>query len=193
MGVFCAPDREGRPTDPLKELALERGLPVHQPTSWKTDEALELMRSFAARSVRHGLRHPARAAAGARCPEARHDPVPSLAAAQASRAELDQLADHPGRNRDRDHHLLARRGLGRGPDPVAEEGRDRTGRHARQPVLQPAVPDRRRRDDGGDRSGARRQGAADRAGSRAGDLRELVQEGGRQDRLEQAGWRRCTI
>jgi methionyl-tRNA formyltransferase len=45
-GVFCAPDREGRPTDPLKELALERGLPVHQPRSWKTDEALELMRSF---------------------------------------------------------------------------------------------------------------------------------------------------
>ena len=46
VGVFCAPDREGRPTDPLKELALERDLPVHQPTSWKTDEALELMRSF---------------------------------------------------------------------------------------------------------------------------------------------------
>jgi methionyl-tRNA formyltransferase len=46
VGVFCAPDRENRPTDPLKELALERGLPVHQPRSWKTDEALELMRSF---------------------------------------------------------------------------------------------------------------------------------------------------
>ena len=46
VGVFCAPDREGRPTDPLKELALERGLPVHQPSSWKTDEALEMMRSF---------------------------------------------------------------------------------------------------------------------------------------------------
>jgi len=46
VGVFCAPDRQGRPTDPLKEFALERGLPVHQPTSWKTDEALELMRSF---------------------------------------------------------------------------------------------------------------------------------------------------
>ena len=46
VGVFCAPDREGRPTDPLKELALERGLPLHQPTSWKTKEALELMRSF---------------------------------------------------------------------------------------------------------------------------------------------------
>ena len=46
VGVFCAPDREGRPTDPLKELALERGPPVHQPSSWKTDEALEMMRSF---------------------------------------------------------------------------------------------------------------------------------------------------
>jgi methionyl-tRNA formyltransferase len=46
VGVFCAPDREGRSTDPLKEAALERGVPVHQPKSWKTDEALELMRSF---------------------------------------------------------------------------------------------------------------------------------------------------
>lgn len=46
VGVFCAPDREGRPDDPLKELALERGLPLHQPASWKTDEAAALMRSF---------------------------------------------------------------------------------------------------------------------------------------------------
>ena len=46
VGVFCAPDKEGRPTDPLKEFALEKGLPLHQPTSWKTPEAEELMRSF---------------------------------------------------------------------------------------------------------------------------------------------------
>ncbi len=46
VGVFCAPDKEGRPADPLKEFALEKGLPVHQPTSWKTEEALTLMRSF---------------------------------------------------------------------------------------------------------------------------------------------------
>lgn len=46
VGVFCAPDKEGRPTDPLKELALEKGLPVHQPASWKTPEAEALMRSF---------------------------------------------------------------------------------------------------------------------------------------------------
>ena len=46
VGVFCAPDKEGRPLDPLKECALENGLTVHQPISWKTDEALELMKSF---------------------------------------------------------------------------------------------------------------------------------------------------
>ena len=33
-GVFCAPDRDGRPPDPLKELAAESGLPLHQPASW---------------------------------------------------------------------------------------------------------------------------------------------------------------
>ena len=32
--------------DPLKEAALERGLTVHQPRTWKTDEALELLQSF---------------------------------------------------------------------------------------------------------------------------------------------------
>ncbi len=46
VGVVCAPDREGRPDDPLKELALEKGLPLHQPGSWKTPEAEALMRSF---------------------------------------------------------------------------------------------------------------------------------------------------
>ncbi len=48
VAVCTAPDKEGRPVDPLKELALEKGLPVHQPDSWKTPEALELMRSFEA-------------------------------------------------------------------------------------------------------------------------------------------------
>ena len=45
-GVLCPPDHEGLPPDPLKEAALERGLPVHQPGSWKTDEALDLLRRF---------------------------------------------------------------------------------------------------------------------------------------------------
>lgn len=46
VAVCTAPDKEGKPVDPLKELALENSLPVHQPASWKTDEALELMQSF---------------------------------------------------------------------------------------------------------------------------------------------------
>ncbi len=46
VAVCTAPDKEGRPVDPIKALALEKGLPVHQPASWKTDEALELMKSF---------------------------------------------------------------------------------------------------------------------------------------------------
>lgn len=46
VGVFCAPDKEGRPRDALAEVATEKGLPLHQPKSWKTPEALELMKSF---------------------------------------------------------------------------------------------------------------------------------------------------
>ncbi len=46
VAVCTAPDKEGRPLDPLKELALENGLAVHQPESWKTPEALTLMQSF---------------------------------------------------------------------------------------------------------------------------------------------------
>ncbi len=46
VAVCTAPDKEGRPLDPLKELALEHDLSVHQPESWKTPEALTLMQSF---------------------------------------------------------------------------------------------------------------------------------------------------
>ena len=46
VAVCCAPTKEGKPEDPLAELAREKGIPVHQPASWKTPEALELMKSF---------------------------------------------------------------------------------------------------------------------------------------------------
>ncbi|MEQ9331919.1 methionyl-tRNA formyltransferase [Thalassobaculum sp.] len=48
VAVCTAPTKEGRPDDPLAAYAREKGLPVHQPASWKTPEALELMRSFKA-------------------------------------------------------------------------------------------------------------------------------------------------
>jgi methionyl-tRNA formyltransferase len=46
VAVFCAPDKAGKAEDPLKVLAREKKLPVHQPASWKTPDALELMRSY---------------------------------------------------------------------------------------------------------------------------------------------------
>ncbi len=48
VAVCCAPTKEGRPEDSLAKFARENGLPVHQPASWKTPEALELMQSFEA-------------------------------------------------------------------------------------------------------------------------------------------------
>jgi len=47
VAVYCAPDRPGRPIDPLKEAALERGLPVVQPASFKEPAVLEELKAFA--------------------------------------------------------------------------------------------------------------------------------------------------
>ena len=46
VAVYCAPDKEGRPVDPLKEAALEAGVRVLQPRNFKDDSTLEEMRSF---------------------------------------------------------------------------------------------------------------------------------------------------
>jgi methionyl-tRNA formyltransferase len=39
VAVYCAPDKEGRPPDPLAEAAREAGIPVRQPESFKDEEA----------------------------------------------------------------------------------------------------------------------------------------------------------
>ena len=46
VGVYCAPDREGRPPDPIKQCATERGLPVFQPRSYRNAETAEQMASL---------------------------------------------------------------------------------------------------------------------------------------------------
>ena len=46
VGVYCAPDREGRPVDPIKQYAAEHGLPVFQPRSYRTPEIAEQMASL---------------------------------------------------------------------------------------------------------------------------------------------------
>ena len=35
VAVYCAPEKEGQKVDPLKEFALSKGLPVHQPKSYR--------------------------------------------------------------------------------------------------------------------------------------------------------------
>ena len=47
VAVYGAPDQEGRRPDPLKECALERGIPVYQPRSFRRPEVHEQMASLA--------------------------------------------------------------------------------------------------------------------------------------------------
>ena len=46
VGVYTAPDKEGRKPDPLGELAKSRGLPVFQPPSFKNSEVVEQVKSL---------------------------------------------------------------------------------------------------------------------------------------------------
>jgi methionyl-tRNA formyltransferase len=48
VAVYSAPDKEGRPLDPLKEFALQRDLPVYQPESYKNPEVWEQLASHEA-------------------------------------------------------------------------------------------------------------------------------------------------
>lgn len=46
IAVYCAPDKEGRPVDPIKDYALSKDLLVFQPASYKDPEVLEQLRSL---------------------------------------------------------------------------------------------------------------------------------------------------
>ena len=46
VAVYCEPDREGAATDPVKELAMEKGIPVHQPAHFKDQETLDTLASY---------------------------------------------------------------------------------------------------------------------------------------------------
>ncbi len=45
-GVFAPADREGRPADPLKEAAVERGIPAFRPGRYRSAEAIDQFRSL---------------------------------------------------------------------------------------------------------------------------------------------------
>ncbi|HPG21972.1 MAG TPA: methionyl-tRNA formyltransferase [Amaricoccus sp.] len=48
VAVYCEPDREGRPADPIKEFALEKGLPVLQPAHFKEQATIDELAAFGA-------------------------------------------------------------------------------------------------------------------------------------------------
>ena len=41
VAVYCEPDKDGRPIDPIKEYALSLGIPVYQPNSFEQNEVLD--------------------------------------------------------------------------------------------------------------------------------------------------------
>jgi len=43
VAVYCEPDKEGKPVDPVKEFALEKGIPVHQPANFDDQAALDTL------------------------------------------------------------------------------------------------------------------------------------------------------
>ena len=48
VAVYCEPDRDGKPVDPIKEFALEKSLPVLQPSDFNDEVALEELAGFKA-------------------------------------------------------------------------------------------------------------------------------------------------
>jgi len=46
VAVYCAPDKEGKPVDPIKTFAEEKGLPIYQPGNFKDAEYLDAMRAL---------------------------------------------------------------------------------------------------------------------------------------------------
>ena len=83
VAVYVAPEKEGAKADPLKEAALAAKLPVHQPGILQGREGLGRVQGARARPAGDGFRHAVRAAGIREHPEAWHDPVSPLAAAEA--------------------------------------------------------------------------------------------------------------
>ncbi len=46
IAVYCEPDKEGKPVDPIKEFALEQDLPVYQPAHFKDSESLDELKAL---------------------------------------------------------------------------------------------------------------------------------------------------
>lgn len=46
VAVYCEPDRDGKPVDPIKAFAQEQGLPVEQPANFDDASALDTLKGY---------------------------------------------------------------------------------------------------------------------------------------------------
>lgn len=46
VAVYCEPDKDGKPVDPIKEFALEKGLPVEQPAHFNDQSTLDTLKGY---------------------------------------------------------------------------------------------------------------------------------------------------
>ena len=46
VAVYCEQDRDGKPADPIKDYALEQGIPVEQPVSFDDAATLEKLAGY---------------------------------------------------------------------------------------------------------------------------------------------------
>ena len=129
-GVFCAPGEARRAARCAQGRRAGERRQVFQFASLKSDEAQAGAERARRRDRHHGVRAAVRAAGFRQDPEARHDPVPPVAAAEVPRAVVDQLADHPRRDADRADDLPPDRRARRRPGGPAE-GRRRSARTTR--------------------------------------------------------------
>jgi len=46
VAVYCEPDKDGKPVDPIKEFAVEKGLPVEQPANFNEQATLDTLAGY---------------------------------------------------------------------------------------------------------------------------------------------------
>ena len=183
VAVYTAPDKEGRPADPVKEAALEHGIPLYQPASYKDEAVLEEMRALNADLM-------IMAYVIIFIPEAARDVPkmgsicfhPSLLPLHRGPSSINWPIIwgstktgyswfYPTDGLD-EGEILLQREVDIGPDDTLGDR-----------LFQEDLPRRHRLRARGRRRLPVRQYAPDGAGRFEGNLRELVQEGGRGNRL----------
>ena len=96
VGVFCPPDREGRPADPIKQEAEERGIPVFQFRRMRRKRAIEAFLELNADLCVMAFVTDIVPDEILEAPDPRNDSVSPFPASKASWSKFDELAYHLG-------------------------------------------------------------------------------------------------